>query len=200
MKYHKPSFFDQFKCIGSACTDTCCAGWEIEVDETTAEGYLAEKGAFGDRLRREIGSEPGEYFFKLQDNRCPFLNKENLENFKNVKFDSIIVNEEVENKYILKKILEKSKYIVWNSDIHCKSENLKNSYSNVITYGYNSKATVTISSATEENYLIFIQENIPMNDKITGIQEVKFEKNENNINAYDGMIITIMDLMYDKNK
>ena len=78
MKYHKPSFFDQFKCIGSACTDTCCAGWEIEVDETTAQGYLAEKGAFGDRLRREIGSEPGEYFFKLKINRCPFLNKENL--------------------------------------------------------------------------------------------------------------------------
>ena len=78
MKYQKPSFFDQFKCIGSACTDTCCAGWEIEVDETTAQGYLAEKGAFGDRLRREIGSEPGEYFFKLQNNRCPFLNKENL--------------------------------------------------------------------------------------------------------------------------
>ena len=78
MKYHKPSFFDQFKCIGSACTDTCCAGWEIEVDETTAQGYLAEKSAFGDRLRREIGSEPGEYFFKLKKNRCPFLNKENL--------------------------------------------------------------------------------------------------------------------------
>ena len=78
MKYHKPSFFDQFKCIGSACTDTCCAGWEIEVDETTAQGYLAEKSAFGDRLRREIGSEPGEYFFKLKNNRCPFLNKENL--------------------------------------------------------------------------------------------------------------------------
>ena len=78
MKYHKPSFFDQFKCIGSACTDTCCAGWEIEVDETTAEGYLTEKGEFGDRLRCEIGSEPGEYFFKLQNNRCPFLNKENL--------------------------------------------------------------------------------------------------------------------------
>ena len=78
MKYHKPAFFDQFKCIGSACTDTCCAGWEIEVDETTAERYLTEKGAFGDRLRREIGSEPGEYFFKLKNNRCPFLNKENL--------------------------------------------------------------------------------------------------------------------------
>ena len=78
MKYHKPAFFDQFHCIGSACTDTCCAGWEIEVDETTAEGYLAEKGEFGNRLRQEIGTEPGEYFFKLKNNRCPFLNKENL--------------------------------------------------------------------------------------------------------------------------
>ena len=73
MKYHKPAFFDQFHCIGSACTDTCCAGWEIEVDETTAEGYLAEKGEFGDRLRQEIGTEPGEYFFQLKNNRCPYL-------------------------------------------------------------------------------------------------------------------------------
>ena len=41
---------------------------------------------------------------KIDENEIIFLNKENLENFKNVKFDSIIVNEEVENKYILKKI------------------------------------------------------------------------------------------------
>lgn len=62
MKYHKPSFFDQFKCIGSACTDTCCAGWEIEVDETTAEGYLNEKGAFGDRLRPRDWQRTGRIF------------------------------------------------------------------------------------------------------------------------------------------
>ena len=41
---------------------------------------------------------------KIDENEIIFLNKENLENFKNVKFDSIIVNEEVENKYILKKV------------------------------------------------------------------------------------------------
>ena len=78
MKYHKPHFFNDFHCIGSACTDTCCAGWEIEVDETTAEGYLREKGLFGERLRRELGQEPGEYFFRLKQNRCPFLNDRNL--------------------------------------------------------------------------------------------------------------------------
>lgn len=78
MKYHKPYFFDDFHCIGSSCSDTCCAGWEIEVDETTAQGYLQEKGDFGKRLHEELGEEEGEYFFKLKNNRCPFLNRENL--------------------------------------------------------------------------------------------------------------------------
>lgn len=78
MKYHKPSFFNDFHCIGSACSDTCCAGWEIEVDETTAEGYLQEPGAFGDRLRRELEVTDEECCFKLKENRCPFLNEQNL--------------------------------------------------------------------------------------------------------------------------
>lgn len=134
---------------------------------------------------------------KFNENEIIFLNKENLENFRNVKFDSIIINEDIGEEYILDKILEKSKYILWNSDIHCKSNKIKNICSNVITYGYNSKATVTISSATEENYLIFIQENI--NDT-AGMQEIKFEKQKNNINAYDGMIITIMNLLYNNNE
>lgn len=134
---------------------------------------------------------------KLKENEIIFLNEENLGNFRNVKFDSIVVNENIDNnEYALKKILEKSKYILWNSDIHCKSNKIKDICSNVITYGYNSKATVTISSATEDNYMIFIQENISGNNRWSGIQEVKFEKNKNNINAYDGMIITIMNIIY----
>ena len=48
---------------------------------------------------------------KIDENEIIFLNKENLENFKNVKFDSIIVNEEVENKYILKNV-NINKYIL----------------------------------------------------------------------------------------
>ena len=119
-----------------------------------------------------------------------------MENFRNVKFDSIVVNENIDDEYVLDKILKKSKYILWNSDIHCKSDKIQGICSNVITYGYNSKATVTISSATEENYMIFIQENIYGNNKLAGMQEIKFEKNKKNINAYDGMIITIIDLIY----
>jgi hypothetical protein len=135
---------------------------------------------------------------RFNENEIIFLNKDNLSNFRNVKFDSIVLNEEVGDAYILDKILEKSKYILVNSDIHYKSDKIKNICSNVITYGYNSKATVTISSATEENYMIFIQKNICANNKAEEIQEIKFEKAKNNINAYDGMIITIMNLIYNK--
>lgn len=35
MKLLKPDFYDGFACIASRCRDTCCAGWEIEVDEET---------------------------------------------------------------------------------------------------------------------------------------------------------------------
>ena len=79
MKYHKPSFFDQFKCIGSACTDTCCAGWEIEVDENNSARVSCRKRCIWRiACAARLAAKPGEYFFKLKNNRCPFLNKENL--------------------------------------------------------------------------------------------------------------------------
>lgn len=133
---------------------------------------------------------------KLKENEIIFLNNQNMENFKNVKFDSLVINNEIGDKYILDKILEKSKYVVYNSDIDLKNESIKNICPNAITYGYNSKAAVTISSVTEDNYLIYIQENLNGNNKTIGMQEVKFEKRKNNINAYDGMITTIIDLIY----
>ena len=35
----KPDFYDNFKCIADKCTDSCCIGWEIDVDETALEKY-----------------------------------------------------------------------------------------------------------------------------------------------------------------
>ena len=79
MKIRRPSYMKDFKCIGSACTDTCCAGWEIVIDDTTYEAYKQVEGSFGERLRQQIGEEQGEAYFKLQKGRrCSFLNQENL--------------------------------------------------------------------------------------------------------------------------
>jgi hypothetical protein len=126
-----------------------------------------------------------------------FLNNKNIKNFKNIKFDSIIINNKMEDSYDLEKILEKSKYILYNSDININTKVISNAYSNIITYGYNTNATVTISSATDEYYLIFIQKNISGNNQNIGIQEINFERIRNNINAYDGMITTLINLIYE---
>ncbi|MGE7695964.1 flagellin lysine-N-methylase [Lysinibacillus sp. NPDC094177] len=34
-----PEYMEDFKCIGSACEDTCCAGWNITVEKKTYQTY-----------------------------------------------------------------------------------------------------------------------------------------------------------------
>ena len=75
----KPFFYDAFRCIGSACTDTCCAGWEIDIDDVSYERYMGLEGAFKQRLLAQIGTDGESHFFRLQEEqRCPFLNQDNL--------------------------------------------------------------------------------------------------------------------------
>ena len=75
MLLRKPDFYDSFKCIASRCSDTCCIGWEIDVDEASQEVYRNVAGVFGDKLRTNI--EDG-HFKLLPHDRCPFLDRENL--------------------------------------------------------------------------------------------------------------------------
>ena len=75
MILRKPDFYDSFKCIASQCTDTCCIGWEIDVDKESQEAYRKVAGIFGDKLKANI--EEG-HFKLLPHDRCPFLTKENL--------------------------------------------------------------------------------------------------------------------------
>ena len=87
MILRKPDFYDQFKCIASRCSDTCCVGWEIDIDEATQEVYRKVAGAFGERLRANI--EDG-HFKLLPHDRCPFLDKDNLcEVYQNLGEDAL---------------------------------------------------------------------------------------------------------------
>lgn len=47
MRYLKPHFYDQFTCTAGDCPDTCCAGWQIVIDEDSLERYGKEQGEFG---------------------------------------------------------------------------------------------------------------------------------------------------------
>lgn len=76
----KPDFYDSFKCIADKCTDSCCIGWEIDVDENALEKYNKINTDFEEKICSQIiKSEDGSSCFKLSENeRCPFLNKKNL--------------------------------------------------------------------------------------------------------------------------
>ena len=75
MILRKPDFYSSFKCIAGQCSDTCCVGWEIDIDEASQDSYRKVSGAFGDKLRQNI--EDG-HFKLLAHDRCPFLDKGNL--------------------------------------------------------------------------------------------------------------------------
>ncbi len=76
----KPDFYDKFKCTADKCTDSCCIGWEIDVDEITLVKYSELQSPIGDEISSQIiKSEDGSNCFNLCENeRCPFLNEKNL--------------------------------------------------------------------------------------------------------------------------
>ncbi|AOR22533.1 flagellin lysine-N-methylase [Clostridium taeniosporum] len=79
MKIRVPNYYKNFKCIASKCEDTCCAGWEIVIDDETCEFYKTVKGNFGDRLKKEIIlDDDGENIFMLKGDSCSFLNKNKM--------------------------------------------------------------------------------------------------------------------------
>ncbi len=79
MQYYAPDYYTAFSCLGSACRHTCCRGWEIDIDAETYARYQKEEGAFGARLRAAImKDESGAHFRLGEDERCPFLSRDNL--------------------------------------------------------------------------------------------------------------------------
>lgn len=77
MRYIKPDYFEEFNCIADKCPDTCCAGWQIMIDEDSLDRYEEEEGEFGNRLRRSIDWQEGS-FLQHDGGRCAFLNAQNL--------------------------------------------------------------------------------------------------------------------------
>ena len=76
MYYRKPHYYDKFSCTAEQCPDTCCAGWQIVIDENSLEKYSNVSGDFGIRLLNSINWREG--IFEQYEKRCSFLNAENL--------------------------------------------------------------------------------------------------------------------------
>jgi len=78
MRIVKPAYFDQFHCIASACPDSCCKEWTVQVDAESAAYYRSLSGALGDRLRQVMTAEDGDTVMINEDNRCPMWRQDGL--------------------------------------------------------------------------------------------------------------------------
>ncbi|SDB03646.1 flagellin lysine-N-methylase [Eubacterium oxidoreducens] len=75
----RPGYMSSFRCLADRCTDSCCIGWEIDIDEETLAYYESMSGAIGNKLRENIEKQKDSAYFKLtKKERCPFLNAQNL--------------------------------------------------------------------------------------------------------------------------
>ena len=131
------------------------------------------------------------------------INKKSIGNIKNIKFEIIIINSNLENFTneinIIEKLCSKSKYVIINTDINLQFEILNQDKTNIITYGLNQKADVTVSSITDTNILIYLKKNI-LNRKNQiieiGEKRIKISENER-VMVYEILIIYIIYLIND---
>lgn len=77
MKNTYPDYYHKFSCVANQCEATCCAGWQIVVDEESLKKYAKVNNEFADRIRKGVDFEEG-VFFQQEKKRCAFLNDKNL--------------------------------------------------------------------------------------------------------------------------
>lgn len=145
------------------------------------------------------------YIRKIQNNNdvfskyhIIFIKEKSIDNIKNIKFETIIINREFNDEYSLNKLIAKSKYIIVNEDIDMAISLLNDVSSNIITYGFNSKSTITMSSITDDSIQICVQRNILSKQNEIEQQEISLNK-EAESEVYDIMLLVSMLLIYNKN-
>ena len=115
-----------------------------------------------------------------------------LENMKNIKFDTVIIEEDLKKyqnqKEQLKKICKEASYVIINTDINQEYKEIESK--NLISCGINQNAIVTISSNSEEDILIFWQKSIEnkIGNRIE-IEERRIKKEEQSTLKIDEILI-----------
>lgn len=131
----------------------------------------------------------------LTENNVIFIKEKNIDNIKNVHFDTVVINKEFAKMDELNKLLENAKNVIVNMDTNIDNKELNIVNSNLITYGFNSKSSITISSVTDDDVLICLQRNIYNNYGEIEVQEIKIENNPN-YSIYDLIIVLTLFLLY----
>ena len=141
---------------------------------------------------------------KYDIKKVNFIDLERMENFKNIKFDIILISnlKEYYKNNNFKKIVSNTHTAVINTDIKKNLQTLDYYNGTVITYGFNQKATITASSVDGGNISICIQrviENIK-GQKIEPIEYVESMRDIKNIEISDVIGIKTIESLLTKKK
>ena len=161
-------------------------------------GIIARKKVF-ENIKKKLSEEIKNETISL----IP-INLRSIENIKNIKFEIIIMEDDIkkfkEYESILEKICDSTKYLIVNTDKNPEyKKNCKQSH--IITYGLNQKATVTVSSIGETDILIYLQKNLESKEKKQiEIEEQRIQRKEKNgLQIYEILIIYTLFKLFNKN-
>lgn len=131
------------------------------------------------------------------------IQSDNIENMKNIKFETILMYADTickEKQECLRQIIQSVEYAIVNADL-VKPTVLKETNAMIITYGFQAKATITMSSINDENMILCIQREF-MNINHINIepQEISMPLNELLGNKYVKMGSFVVQLLYESQK
>lgn len=76
----RPTYYDEFHCLGGACPDTCCRDWSVVPDEDALADYAAAPSPLRERIAQNlVTDEDGDVCFRLDENgMCALLSPDGL--------------------------------------------------------------------------------------------------------------------------
>ena len=91
----------------------------------------------------------------IENNKVIIMTKENINRYLEKEIDILVIEDKIIKNKNLELLCNHSKYILVQDNVNLNIK-LKNE-ANIITFGFNHKSTVTISSISEEKVIICIQ-------------------------------------------
>ncbi len=77
MKQYQLNYYSKFKCVAGDCKHTCCAGWEMCIDQATLQTYKVHASSFSHKLQKGINFKRAK-FKSDRLGRCAFLRDDGL--------------------------------------------------------------------------------------------------------------------------
>ncbi|MCI9177591.1 MAG: hypothetical protein HFJ28_03240 [Clostridia bacterium] len=97
----------------------------------------------------------------VSEEQIIFIKEDMVENLKNIKFETVLIGKEIKkSKEQVRQLAKKAKYLILNTDMAKNLDLLDNLIFELITYGLNSKATITTSSIEDGKIMVCLQRTI----------------------------------------